>query len=96
MKTFEEIPFNDTKMPKGIQALLKFGSDYVLSIVKNSSSYGSSQGLYEIAVYKGNEQTEMPGITEEGDTVKGWLDETEVMGVIKKMHLATGADPVAV
>ena len=89
---FKDIPFNETTMPKGIQALIKF-SNYELSIVKNSSSYGGSQGLYEIAVFKGNDQVELPGITEQGDTVKGFLNESEVEGIIKKMHLVTGADP---
>ena len=95
IKTFEDIQFNETKIPKGIQALMKF-KDYELSIVKNSSSYGGSQGLYEIAVFKGNDQVELPGITEEGDTVKGFLSEGDVMGIIKKMHLVSGADPEAV
>ena len=36
---------------------------------------------------------EMPGITEEGDSVKGWLSESDVSGIIKKMHLATGSEP---
>ena len=89
---FEDIPFNETTMPKGIKALIKF-SNYELSIVKNSSSYGNAQGLYEIAVFKGNDQVELPGITEQGDTVKGFLSEGDVMGIIKKMHLVSGADP---
>ena len=95
IKTFEDIQFNETKIPKGIQALMKF-KDYELSIVKNKVSYGGSQGLYEIAVFKGNDQVELPGITEEGDTVKGFLTEGDVMGIIKKMHLVSGADPEAV
>ena len=93
---FEDIKFNKTTVPEGIQALLKFGKQYELSIVKNTSSYGNAQGLYEIAVFKGNDQVEMPGITEEGDTVKGFLSEGDVMGIIKKMHLVSGADPEAV
>ena len=50
-------------------------------------------GLYEIAVFSGNDQIEMPGITEEGDTVKGFLSESDVESIIKKMHLVSGADP---
>lgn len=92
IKTFKDIPFTETPMPKGIQALIKF-ADYELSIVKNDASYGNAQGLYEIAVFKGNGQVELPGITEEGDTVKGFLNEGDVMGIIKKMHLVSGADP---
>jgi len=89
---FKDIKFNETKMPKGIQSLVGFG-DYQLSIIKNESSYGNAQGLYEIAVFKDDGQVEMPGITEFGDTVKGFLSTDEVVGIIKKMHLATGKEP---
>ena len=89
---FKDIKFNSQDLPQGIQALLKFGA-YELSIVKSDFSYGGKQGLYEIAVFKGNGQVELPGITEQGDTVKGFLSEDEVEGIIKKMHLVSGADP---
>ena len=51
--------------------------------------------MYEIAVFKDNNQIELPGITREGDTVKGFLTKDEVVGIIKKMHLITAADPEA-
>ena len=86
---FKDIEFQPTDVPKGIQALLKFG-DYELSIVKNDVSYGHRRDLYEIAVFKGNNQVELPGITAKGDTIKGFLNESEVIAIIKKMHLATG------
>ena len=89
---FKDLTFKPTAMPKGVQALLGFG-DYELSIVKSDFSYGGASGLYEIAVFKDNGQVEMPGITEDGDTVKGFLSESEVEGIIKKMHLVSGADP---
>ena len=93
---FEDLKFTETTVPNGIQSILKFANDYELSIVKNEVSYGNKQGLYEIAVFKGDNQVELPGITEEGDTVKGFLSEGDVMGIIKKMHLVSGADPEAV
>jgi ATP sulfurylase len=89
---FENIKFNETTMPQGIQALVKF-KDYELSIVKNDVSYGGKNGLYEIMVTKNDNQIELPGITEVGDSVKGFLNESEVEGIIKKMHLMSGADP---
>ena len=89
---FEDIKFNSTDLPQGIQALLKFGA-YELSIVKSDFSYGGKQGLYEIAVFKDDGQIEMPGITQAGDTVKGFLSESEVEAIIKKMHLVSGAVP---
>ena len=89
---FKDLKWKETKMPDGIQSILSFG-DYDLSIVKSDFSYGGKSGLYEIAVFKGEGQVEMPGITEDGDTVKGWLDEGAVTGIIKKMHLVSGSDP---
>lgn len=85
---FKDIVFENTSMPKGIQSILSFG-EYELSIIQNTSSYGNSQGLYEIAVFKDNAQVEMPGITEVGDTIKGFLSESDVEGIIKKMQTIT-------
>ena len=82
----------ETEMPKGVQAILNFGK-YELSIVQNESSYGNKQGLYEIAVFKDGDQHELPGITAEGDTVKGFLTEEDVNMILKKMYLFTGNTP---
>ena len=84
--------FNDLQLVKfldGVSATVTYG-DYELSVVKHSSSYGGTGGLYEIAVFKGNDMVEMPGITEEGDTVKGWLTEDAVTGIMKKMSYVSG------
>jgi len=80
----------------GVQSVLSFGKDYELSIVKHSSSYGGTQGLYEIAVFFEGEQRELAGVTREGDTVKGFLSEQEVDGIILKMMALTGEDGVQV
>ena len=92
---FEDIKFNKTDLPQGIQAMIHFGV-YDLSIVKSDFSYGGSSGLYEIAVFDGDVQTELPGITDEGDTVKGYLTEADVGAIIKKMYLITGKTPVQI
>jgi hypothetical protein len=89
MSDFKMMP---TEMPKGIQAILNFGK-YELSIIQNESSYGNKQGLYEIAVFKDGDQHELPGITEEGDTVKGFLTEDDVDCIIKKLYSITGVEP---
>jgi hypothetical protein len=83
---FEDIKFG--KLYDGKQAVIPFG-DYELSIVSHSSSYGGKNGLYEIAVFKDVDQVELPGITEAGDTVKGFLTEAGVMSIIKKMMTIT-------
>ena len=90
---FKDLKFTATNMPKGVQSVLHFG-DYELSIVKNEMSYGNKQGKYEIAVFNDVDQVELPGITEEGDTVKGYLTEEDVSGIILKMHSFTGKEPV--
>jgi hypothetical protein len=82
----------ETSTLKGVQAILDYG-EYELSIVNNEASYGNKQGLYEIAVFKGNEQFELPGITSKDDTVKGWLTESDVDAIIKKMFFLTGTTP---
>ena len=83
---FSDIKFVTIYDGKG--AVIPFG-DYELSIVSHSSSYGGKDGLYEIAVFKDVDQVELPGITEAGDTVKGFLTEAGVMSIIKKMMTIT-------
>lgn len=94
IKKFEDIKFTDTDIPKGIQALIPFG-EYELSIICNEGSYGGKNGgaLYEIGVFKGDKMVTLPGITEENDSVKGWLNEDAVMGILKKMTAITKVEP---
>ena len=94
LKDFELL---ETDMPKGVQAMLDFGK-YHLSIIKSDFSYGGSQGKYEIGVFTANDgvansMTELPGVTNEGDTVKGWLTEDDVDAIISKMYFLTGTTP---
>ena len=56
--------------------------------------HGNANGLYEIAVFQGNDQVELPGITEQGDTVKGFLSEKQVEGIMLKLHAVTGNEGV--
>jgi len=95
IKKFEDIKFEETNIPKGIQALIPFG-EYELSIICNECSYGGKNGgtLYEIGVFKGDKMVNMPGITEENDNIKGWLNEDDVMGILKKMTAITTVEPV--
>ena len=90
LKDFEMMP---TEIPNGVQAILKFGDEYELSIIRSDFSYGGSKGLYEIGVFKNGVMEEMPGITNDNDTVKGYLTEADVDCIISKMYFATGANP---
>lgn len=83
---FEDIKFEQLENPKGIQAFLDF-DPYKLSIVQHEASYGGSVGMYEIGVFNGNTMVNLPGITAEGDSVKGYLTENDVMCIIRKMQL---------
>lgn len=91
---FHDLNFKPSRMPGGIQAIVKFG-DYSLSIIQSSMSYGGSEGLYEIGVYNYTEKkmVELPGVTDEGDTVKGYLTESDVTAILLKMHSLTGKEP---
>jgi hypothetical protein len=93
LKSFEML--RKERSSNGRQAVLDFG-DYHLSVINDG--YGSEQGLYEIGVFAANDGVatglvEMPGITEEGDTVRGRLTESDVNAIIKKMYLLTGKSP---
>jgi|TARA_B110000037_G_C16709384_1_gene338327 hypothetical protein len=81
--------------PDPFQVRLGFG-DYEMSIVRHTGSYGSKMGLYEIGCYKDNLMVEMPGITEDGNTVKGFLTESAVDSLIIKMFTVTGKDPIQI
>ena len=87
----------ETETPKGVQAILDFGK-YHLSIVQSEFSYGGTQGRYEIGAFAASDgvasdMVELPGITNSGDTVKGWLTESDVDAIISKMYFLTGTKP---
>lgn len=85
---FEKLKFE--KLYDGVQAIVKFGK-YELSVVSHSMSYGGKNGLYEIAIFDGKQQVELPGITAEGDTVQGHLCENGLDVIFKKMTSITGS-----
>jgi len=89
------LQFDTSKYHKGIQLVLDF-KKYELSVVKHDGSYGGTQGLYEIMVRDASGGVELPGITEPGDTVKGWLTLEDVSVICKKLMSITGVEPVKV
>jgi len=79
----------------GGQIVLDFGK-YHLSIIDDG--YGSDRGLYEIAAFDAcdgvaTNMTVLPGVTAEGDTVQGYLTESDVDAIITKLFYATGNQP---
>jgi len=75
------------------QCVLAFGDEYELSIISGQGAYSTKNAPYEIAVIKNGDLVEMPGVTAEGDSVKGYLTEADVGAIIKKMYLITGKSP---
>ena len=86
-----DLDMKQTISPLGVQAKVKF-SGFMVSIIQNEVSYGGSKGLYEIAVFSEDSQVELPGITAKGDTVKGFLTESEVDAILIKMNTITGTE----
>tara|TARA_B100001057_G_C22493371_1_gene811098 strand:- start:287 stop:667 length:381 start_codon:yes stop_codon:yes gene_type:complete len=72
---------------------LRFGEAYELSIIDTGYGAGSNSP-YEIMAIKNGNGCELPGITEQGDTVKGWLSKEEVDEIILKMMSISGSEPV--
>ena len=89
------LDMQQTISPLGVQAKVKF-SGFMVSIIQNEISYGGSKGLYEIAVFSEDNQVELPGITAKGDTVKGFLTESDVDAILTKMNTITGTAGVQI
>jgi hypothetical protein len=89
------LQFEQSKYHKGIQLVLDF-KKYELSVVQHDGSYGGTKGLFEIMVSDSTGGVELPGITEPGDTVKGFLTLEDVSSICKKLTSITGNDPVKV
>ena len=89
------LQFEQSKYHKGIQLVLDF-KKYELSVVQHDGSYGGTKGLFEIMVSDSTGGVELPGITEPGDTVKGFLTLEEVSIICQKLTSITGYDPVKV
>jgi len=60
-----------------------FDNQYELSIVRHESSYGGKMGLFEIMLSKSGNPTTLPPITEEYDTIKGFLKFEQVVEIIE-------------
>ena len=83
-KVKDYLLFSDEEL-KGTeyQGVIKFDNNYELSIIRHIGSYGGDKGLFEIALSIGESQICMPPITENGDTVKGWLTKEQVIEIIE-------------
>jgi len=87
--TFKDLEFKNVS--HGVQALVDFDK-YQLSIISSDMSYGGKAGLYEIGVFAGDDMVELPGITNENDTVKGFLTVADVDAIMLKLYTVTGTE----
>ena len=81
------LKFKDEEL-KGTEFMgtIVFDNQYELSIVRHESSYGGKKGLFEIMLSKSGNPTTLPPITEEHDTVKGFLKFEQVVEIIETVE----------
>lgn len=78
-------PFN-SKL-EGVHAKLFFSNGYGVSIIKTPYSYGGKEGLYELAVLKGDEEDNFLCYTTPiTSDVEGWLTEEQVLELAHKVR----------
>ena len=83
MKVYKEKPLNG-----GIQKQYKFKNGFGASVVQHDHSYGTEQGLWELAVLKwvNENQYELDYSTKITDDVIGYLTEAEVEEILVKIN----------
>ena len=74
------------KVMDGVQKLYSFPNGYGASVIKHKGSYGGAQGLWELAVLKGEELCYNTPIT---DDVLGRLNDPEVDNILLKISKLT-------
>lgn len=62
---------------------IEFDNGYGLSIVRHENSYGGKKGLFEIMLLRNGEPYSLPPITNEDDTVNGFLTQNAVNDIIE-------------
>lgn len=84
---FQDIPFEtihgDSLRTGGKAARVSFPNGYGASIVCHDHSYGGDQGLFELAVLRGNEIVYDTPVTSD---VLGWLNPGDVEGVLAQIE----------
>lgn len=82
---FDDIEFNFHPLDhKGIIARIDYDNGYSASVIQCDMSYGGKEGLYEIALMKGNDIVYDTPIT---DNVLGYLSKELVSENLKKISL---------
>ena len=66
---------------------IDFDNGYGLSIISHKGSYGGDRGLFEIMLVRNGQPCSFPPITQEGDTVNGFLTKEKVEEIIQDVEL---------
>lgn len=78
----------------GYQCVLSFDDHHELSIISGEGAHGNKVAPYEVAIFVNGEFAHLPGINETiEDDVIGYLTETDVNSIIKKLYFITGHVP---
>lgn len=92
MKTFKDLAFkpypgSEGKYDLGVTSRIFFENGYGASVVKGPYTYGGPQGLYELAVIKGNEEdSDLCFDSPITSDVIGYLTEEEVTDYLIKIQ----------
>ena len=85
----------------GQQVVLQFGEyGYQCSIINDG--YGGQEGLFEIGMFVYDEESAkfdmapLPGVTHEDDSVRGYLQEEEMISLLKKVFILSGETPIQI
>ena len=84
MKTFADVSFS-IRRPSGVIGKIDLGNGLEISIIMHESSYGGTQGLWEIAVFKEG-QVGVVDLECLGHDVLGYLTFSEVEQKIKEIQ----------
>ena len=86
MKTFNDLEFKELPDLSGIYCRIQFENGYGASVIKHKYSYGSRDGLYELAVLDSEGEIHYDNSVAGGD-VHGYLDEEAVTELLKGIQL---------
>ncbi len=86
---FSDLTFKSDSSGRIMRTRITFGSKYALSVIKESH-----KPLYEIGALVNDELTELPGITDEDNTVRQGLTPDDIDFIIMKMHTISTEQPM--
>ena len=81
MTAFDQLKFEPYR--DGVYSRIHFANGYGASVVCHTRSYGGPEGLYELAVLKGDSICYDTPITSD---ILGWLDPASVTDVLRQIE----------